>query len=168
VDSGLYAAQSESGFQLTHRKPHANAIHFSPQPPAPRDRTQSSDHRSNDRAQRISPAAPPKHTGSRLDFRIHRRLDRKPTAQDFSGLIMTNETSIMTPRPPIFCFRGFDDTHPYPMSEEEFRNSEVLTTIGTGIGGYFTHQVIHAGRIVKVLQCPADALDALMATGVQA
>ena len=81
---------------------------------------------------------------------------------------MTNETSIVTARPCIFCFRRFEDAHPYPLTEEEFRNSEVLTTIGLGEVGHFSHQVIHAGRIVKVLQCPADALDALMATGGRA
>lgn len=81
---------------------------------------------------------------------------------------MTNEPQVMISPPSIFCFRRAEDTHPYPMTEEEFRASEVLTTIGIGKVGYFSHQVIHAGRIVKVLQCPADALDALMATGTQA
>lgn len=67
---------------------------------------------------------------------------------------MTKKTSIMPTRASIFCFRRFEDTHPYPMTEQEFRNSEVLTTTGLGEVGYFSHQVIHAGRIVKVLQVP--------------
>ena len=94
-------------------------------------------------------------------------MGRKPAAEDDGRVTMTNEAIVTSCLPSIFCFRRFEDTRPYAMSEEEFRNSEVLTTTAIGEVGYFSHQVIHAGRIVKVLQCPADALDPLMAMGVQ-
>ena len=71
----------------------------------------------------------------------------------------------MTSAPSVFCFRRFEDTHPYPMSEEEFRNSEVLTTTRVGEVGYFSHQVIHAGRIVNVVQVPSRRTDS---SGAQA
>ena len=69
-----------------------------------------------------------------------------------------NAVEVAQVEPSVYCMRGANDCHSYPMTDAEFRRAVIAHTNDIG-DGFFVHRAHLDGRLLSIRQMPSSVFE---------